>query len=62
MLMHDPSSDLRLRKALEGSGHRFTEQRAAVYRFLADTDVPPTADEVYLAVRQDLTRISLAPV
>ena len=62
MLMHDPSSDLRLRKALAGSGHRFTEQRAAVYRFLADTDVHPTADEVYLAVRQDLTRISLATV
>ena len=62
MLMHDPSSDLRLRKALEGSGHRFTEQRAAVYRYLADTYVHPTADEVYLAVRQDLTGISLATV
>ncbi len=60
--MHDPSSDLRLRKALEGNGHRFTEQRAAVYRYLAATDVHPTADEVYLAVRQDLTGISLATV
>ncbi len=62
MPMHDPSSDLRLRKALEGNGHRFTEQRAAVYRYLADTDVHPTADDVYLAVRQDLLGISLATV
>ena len=62
MPMHDPLSELRLRKALEGTGHRFTEQRAAVYRYLADTYVHPTADEVYLAVRQDLTGISLATV
>lgn len=62
MPMHDPSSDLRLRRALEGSGYRFTEQRAAVYRYLADTDVHPTADEVHLAVRQDLIGISLATV
>ncbi len=60
--MHDPSSDLRLRKALEASGHRFTEQRAAVYRYLAATDVHPTADDVYLAVRRELTGISLATV
>ena len=62
MPMHDPPSELHLRQALEGSGHRFTEQRAAVYRYLADTYVHPTADEVYLAVRQDLTGISLATV
>ena len=62
MPMHDPSSELRLRRALEGSGHRFTEQRAAVYRYLADTDVHPTADDVHLAVRQDLIGISLATV
>jgi len=60
--MHDPTSELRLRQALEGNGHRFTEQRAAVYRYLADTSVHPTADEVYLAVRQDLSGISLATV
>lgn len=60
--MHNPTNELRLRKALEDSGHRFTEQRAAVYRYLADTYVHPTADEVYLAVRQDLTGISLATV
>ena len=60
--MHDPSSELRLRKALERSGHRFTEQRAAVYRHLVDTDAHPTADDVYLAVRQDFAGISLATV
>lgn len=56
------SSDLRLRRALEASGQRFTEQRAAVYRYLAHTDVHPTADEVFLAVREGLPGISLATV
>jgi Fur family peroxide stress response transcriptional regulator len=56
------SSDVRLRSALEPSGQRFTEQRAAVYRYLADTDVHPTADEVFSAVREDLPGISLATV
>jgi len=55
-------SDLRLRDALQAGGQRFTEQRAAVYRYLADTDVHPTAEEVFLAVRQDLPAISLATV
>lgn len=55
-------TDLLLRRALEGSGHRFTEQRAAVYRYLASTDVHPTADEVHLAVRRHLPGISLATV
>lgn len=56
------STDGRLRRALEASGHRFTEQRAAVYRYLAGTDVHPTADEVFFAVREDLPGISLATV
>ena len=60
--MHAHPSDLRLRQALEASGQRFTEQRAAVYRYLSGTDVHPTADEVFLAVRQDLAGISLATV
>ena len=51
-----------LREALEASGQRFTEQRAAVYRFLAATDVHPTADEVFLQVRDELPGISLATV
>ena len=56
------ATDVRLREALEASGQRFTEQRAAVFRYLAHTDVHPTADEVFLAVRQDLPAISLATV
>ncbi len=60
--MTAPSSDLLLREALEAGGQRFTEQRAAVFRYLVNTDVHPTADEVFLAVRQDLPGISLATV
>lgn len=51
-----------LREALEVSGQRFTEQRAAVFRYLASTDVHPSADEVFLAVRKALPGISLATV
>lgn len=51
-----------LRDALEASGHRFTEQRAAVYRFLHATTSHPTADDVFTAVRADLPDISLATV
>ncbi len=56
------SSDQILRKALEARGHRFTHQRAAVYRLLADTTVHPTADEVFLGVRAEVPGMSLATV
>jgi Fe2+ or Zn2+ uptake regulation protein len=56
-----PPEDV-LREALEANGQRFTEQRAAVYRFLASTDKHPTADEVFLAVRSEVPVISLATV
>ncbi|MDE3003257.1 MAG: transcriptional repressor [Gemmatimonadota bacterium] len=56
------ATDVRLREALEASGQRFTEQRAAIFRYLAHTDVHPTADEVFLAVRKDLPALSLATV
>jgi Fur family peroxide stress response transcriptional regulator len=62
MADRNESSDQVLRRALEGSGQRFTEQRSAVYRFLADTTTHPTADEVFLAVRGDVPGISLATV
>jgi len=62
MLTKSASSDPLLREALEASGQRFTEQRAAVFRYLAHTDVHPTADEVFLSVRRDLPGISLATV
>lgn len=56
------SHDDVLREALAAHGQRFTEQRAAVYRFLASTDKHPTADEVFLAVRSEVPVISLATV
>ncbi len=62
MAQSTQTTDARLREALEASGQRFTEQRAAVFRYLVSTDVHPTADEVYLAVREDLPAISLATV
>ena len=62
MSVNVDSSDRVLRRALEGSGQRFTEQRAAVYRFLSGTDVHPTAEDVYRAVREDVPGISLATV
>lgn len=54
--------DLRLRKALEATGHRFTAQRAAVYRFLYGTTSHPNADEVFQGVRAQVSGISLATV
>ncbi len=62
MRSNTEGSERVLRRALESSGQRFTEQRAAVYRFLAATDVHPSADEVFLAVRRHLPGISLATV
>jgi Fe2+ or Zn2+ uptake regulation protein len=62
MGMHADTSEGVLRRALEASGQRFTEQRAAVFRFLSSTDVHPSADEVFLAVRRQLPGISLATV
>lgn len=55
-------TDAVLREALEANGQRFTEQRAAVYRFLRQTDEHPTADEVFTAVRTEIADISLATV
>lgn len=62
MTTQPDSSDRVLRRALEENGQRFTEQRAAVFRFLSGTDTHPTADEVFLAVRSEVPGISLATV
>ena len=51
-----------LRRALEKAGWRFTRQRAAVYDYLRSVDSHPTAEEVYTAVRRDISNISLATV
>lgn len=60
--MHPEQADALLRDALEANGQRFTDQRAAVYRFLLGTTDHPTADEVFTAVRADIADISLATV
>ncbi|MGH7475463.1 MAG: Fur family transcriptional regulator [Longimicrobiales bacterium] len=51
-----------LRRALETNGQRYTEQRAAVYRYLAGTTAHPTADDVFTTVRAEIPDISLATV
>jgi len=56
------SANARLRAALETTGHRYTEQRAAVYRFLSGTTTHPNADEVFQEVRSLVPGISLATV
>jgi Fe2+ or Zn2+ uptake regulation protein len=60
--VHGADPDLLLRDALEANGHRFTEQRAAVYRYLRATEAHPTADEVFTGVRGAIPDISLATV
>lgn len=56
------SIEILLRGALEANGQRYTDQRAAVYRFLLGTDAHPTADDVFTSVRHDIPDISLATV
>lgn len=62
MSLQTQPTDEVLREALEANGQRFTDQRAAVYRYLTATDKHPTADEVFLGVRGDVPDISLATV
>ncbi|MDT8340570.1 MAG: transcriptional repressor [Longimicrobiales bacterium] len=62
MLHPSDTADRVLRRALEAHGHRFTEQRAAVFRHLCASDTHPTADEVFLHVRGAAPGISLATV
>jgi Fe2+ or Zn2+ uptake regulation protein len=55
-------SESLLREALEANGQRFTEQRAAVYRYLMSTESHPTADDVFTRDRGEIPDISLATV
>lgn len=56
------TTEVMLRDALEANGQRYTDQRAAVYRFLLGTDAHPTADDVFTRVRHEIPDISLATV
>lgn len=60
--MLNGNSESMLREALETNGQRYTEQRAAVYRFLIGTEAHPTADDVFTSVRHEIPDISLATV
>ena len=51
-----------LRDALTASGHRFTSQRAEVFRTLSGSASHPTADEIFTSVRATIPDISLATV
>jgi len=55
-------NDLVLRQTLQENGHRYTDQRAAVYRLVARSRVHPTAEDVFLGVRTEVPGISLATV
>ena len=56
------SQDMLLRRTLKENGHRFTDQRAAVFRLVARSRVHPTAEDVFLGVRTKVPGISLATV
>lgn len=51
-----------LRQQLHAQGAQLTPQRAAVFEYLNGVEHHPTAEEVYLAVRPKLPRLSLATV
>lgn len=57
-----PSPKPAVRARIEGKGHRLTPQREAVYEYLKRVHHHPTAEEVYLAVKEQLPRVSLATV
>lgn len=51
-----------LRQMLVTSGSSFTRQRRAVFDYLRRVDHHPTAEEVFIAVKQELPKIGLATV
>jgi Fur family transcriptional regulator, peroxide stress response regulator len=51
-----------LRQKLHTRGAQLTPQRAAVFNYLSGVEHHPTAEEVFLAVKPKLPRISLATV
>src|SRR5262245_2578171 len=51
-----------LRGMLDRQGASFTRQRATVFEYLRRAHHHPTAEEVFVAVKRDLPKISLATV
>ena len=62
MSAHQTDSTQLLRDALIAAGHRYTSQRAEVFRTLSESASHPTADEIFTAVRIAIPDISLATV
>ena len=62
MKLSTKADDVVLRRALQENGHRYTDQRAAVFRLVANSTVHPTAEDVFLGVRTEVPGISLATV
>ena len=56
------ASEQRLRQKLEERGGHFTQQRAAVFDYLSRVEHHPTAEEVFLTVKNKIPKISLATV
>jgi Fe2+ or Zn2+ uptake regulation protein len=57
-----PKIRQQLKEKLSSGGLHFTEQRAAVFAYLSSVDHHPTAEEVYLSVKQQLPKVSLATI
>lgn len=55
-------NSLDARGQLEAAGCRYTPQRAAIFRYLAEAPRHPTAEDVFQAMRTQLDKISLATV
>ena len=51
-----------LRRQLDGLKGHLTEQRAAVFDYLNVVEHHPTAEEIFLAIKPQLPRLSLATV
>jgi Fe2+ or Zn2+ uptake regulation protein len=51
-----------LRQTLRAQGVHLTAQRAAVFNYLNRVEHHPTAEEIFLAVKQSVPRIGLATV
>jgi Fur family peroxide stress response transcriptional regulator len=58
----DSSGNDVLRRSLEQAGWRCTRQRAAVYQHLCASAAHPTAEQVFVSVRGEISNISLATV
>jgi len=58
----DSDREATLRRQLASRGTHLTRQRAAVFNHLAQVEHHPTAEEIYLAVKRQLPKLSLATV